>query len=262
MFSKETRSRFIWGVLGVIALLIVWQTASILFDSELILPGPIIVLKKLIILIGDKDFLSAAVGSLSRVVIGLAIAIPTALALGVGIGLNSAFRSFCRPFFAVISATPVLSIILIALLWFGQERTPIFSAFLMVFPLLAANVAEGIDSVDPRLLEMVNAYRLGSFDRLRYLYLPTLLPYLLAGLRGALALSWKVIVAAEVIAQPLRSLGAGMQNAKAQLETAELFAWTVATVVLAAITESVFSLTRRRFGYRPNKNKSVGWSVS
>jgi NitT/TauT family transport system permease protein len=54
-----------------------------------------------------------------------------------------------------------------------------------------------------------------------------------------------VVVAAEVLAQPVRALGTGMQNAKAQLETPELFAWTAAAVLLAGTTDAALSLVLR-----------------
>jgi NitT/TauT family transport system permease protein len=38
-----------------------------------------------------------------------------------------------------------------------------------------------------------------------------------------------------------------MQNAKAQLETAELFAWTAATVSAAALSELIFTLVLRTY---------------
>ena len=50
------------------------------------------------------------------------------------------------------------------------------------------------------------------------------------------------MVAAEVLVQPLRSLGTGMQQAKARLETPELFAWTAATVAAAALSQAVLTL--------------------
>lgn len=53
------------------------------------------------------------------------------------------------------------------------------------------------------------------------------------------------MVAAEVIVQPRHALGTGMQMAKAQLETTELLAWTAATVIMAALTESVFLAYKR-----------------
>jgi NitT/TauT family transport system permease protein len=64
----------------------------------------------------------------------------------------------------------------------------------------------------------------------------------MGGLRSALSLCWKVVVAAEVLVQPLRALGTGMQRAKAQLETAELFAWTLGTVLAAAAAQELVTL--------------------
>jgi NitT/TauT family transport system permease protein len=73
------------------------------------------------------------------------------------------------------------------------------------------------------------------------LYLPGIAPFVLGGLRSGLSLCWKVVVAAEVLLQPRRALGTGMQAAKAQLETAELFAWTAGTVIAAALSQIVLS---------------------
>ena len=85
-------------------------------------------------------------------------------------------------------------------------------------------------------------------ETLKYLYIPTLVPFILGGLRSSLSLCWKVVVAAEVIVQPLASLGAGMQQARAHLETPELFAWTGATVIAAALSQGLLSLIIRKSG--------------
>jgi NitT/TauT family transport system permease protein len=143
-----------------------------------------------------------------------------------------------------------MSVLLIAFLWFGQERTPVFTAFLMVFPVMAANTIEGIKSVDQGLEELFQVYRIPVREKLFSLYLPSILPFILGGLRSGLSLCWKVVVAAEVLVQPLRALGTGMQNAKAQLETAELFAWTMGTVCAAAFSQSVLSLILTRIKRR------------
>jgi NitT/TauT family transport system permease protein len=140
-----------------------------------------------------------------------------------------------------------MALILIAFLWFGQNRTPVFTAFLMVFPVMAANTIEGIKSVDGALIELFKVYGLSRTETLRSLYIPSLIPFILGGLRSSLSLCWKVVVAAEVLVQPARALGTGMQNAKAQLETAELFAWTAGTVCAAAFSQFILSRCESRF---------------
>lgn len=238
---------WIWSFAGIAAVLTLWEAGAAAFGSELILPRPLPVLAKLLELAQTERFVRAAAGSLFRVSAGFLIALPASLLVGIASGLDARVRSFTRPFFSIISATPVLSIILIALLWFGSERVPVFTAFLMVFPVMAANVREGVGAVDARLVECGRAFRLTRRELLRHVYLPSLAPYIAAGARSSLSLSWKVVVAAEVLAQPARALGTGMQSAKAQLETTELFAWTAATVILAALCDlALAALTRKR----------------
>jgi NitT/TauT family transport system permease protein len=141
-----------------------------------------------------------------------------------------------------------MSVILIAFLVFGQDRTPVFTAFLMVFPVMAANTRTGVRSVDEKLKELFRVYRIPAKEKLRRLYIPGIMPFILGGLRSSLSLCWKVVVAAEVLVQPLLALGTGMQRAKAQLETPELFAWTAATVSAAALTEWLLRLVIRARG--------------
>jgi len=243
---KAARASLIWTVLGALAVVAGWELAARSFASELLLPGPLPVARRLLELASHPRFLPALLGSLVRVVAGFLLALPAALLVGIPAGLDGRVRAFFRPLFAVIGATPVLSIILIALLWFGPDRVPVFASFLMVFPVLAGNVSAGVGAADPRLVELAKAYRFTRADLFSQVYLPSIGPYLLAGARASLALSWKVVVAAEVLAQPARALGTGMQNAKAQLETPELFAWTAATVLLAGGTDIVLSIAVRR----------------
>jgi NitT/TauT family transport system permease protein len=219
--------------------------------GALLLPGPFLVLKKFLALVSTRRFMVSLGQSFIRVILGVLIAAPLGVAAGIASGLSRRVYSMLSPLFSVIAATPVMSVILIAFLWFGQERTPVFTAFLMVFPVMAANTIEGIKSVDQGLEELFTVYRIPVREKLFFLYLPSILPFILGGLRSGLSLCWKVVVAAEVLVQPLRALGTGMQNAKAQLETAELFAWTAGTVCAAALSQGVMSLVISRLKRRP-----------
>ena len=246
IYGKGSFSSLVWTFAGIVFLLVVWELASRIYNSGLILPGPLAVAGRFMELVFTRRFLEALGGSFLRVLWGIVIAVPLGIAAGIAAGLDRRIGALLRPLFSVISAIPVMSVILIAFLFLGSGRTPVFTAFLMVFPVMAANVVEGIKSTDSRLKELFFAFRMNRRETLRYLYIPSLVPFILGGLRSSLSLCWKVVVAAEVIVQPLASLGAGMQIAKAQLETPDLFAWTAATVIAAAVTQGVLSLALRR----------------
>jgi NitT/TauT family transport system permease protein len=233
--------------LGILALLLLWEIASRTVGSALLLPGPLPVLKGLIALAGTEGFLRALGESFLRVILGILVSVPLGAAAGIAAGLDKRVRAFLSPLFSVIATTPVMAVILILFLWLGSEQTPVFTAFLMVFPVMAANTLEGVGRVDTGLRELFRVYGLAPGETLRRLYIPSVAPFILGGLRSSLSLCWKVVAAAEVLVQPLRALGTGMQQAKAQFETTELFAWTAATVSAAALSQFLLGLLISRY---------------
>ena len=60
-----------------------------------------------------------------------------------------------------------------------------------------------------------------------------------AGCRSALGFAWKAGVAAEALCRPRRAMGTAIWNAKTYLETADLFAWTAAVVLLSIAVEKL-----------------------
>jgi NitT/TauT family transport system permease protein len=247
LYMKDKQKDFYWTLAGILVLFLVWELAFLFWGNSLLLPGPLPVLRRFLRLLVTRRFLLALLGSFLRVICGVLIAAPLGLAAGIACGLDRRTGAMFRPLFLLISATPVMAVILIAFLMFGQDRTPVFTAFLMIFPVMAANTIEGIKSVDPGLVELFRVYGLSRRKKITSLYIPALVPFILGGLRSGLSLCWKVVVAAEVLVQPLRALGTGMQNAKAQLETAELFAWTAGTVCAAAFSQFILSRFELRF---------------
>ena len=243
--GTRKKPRVLWASAGMGVLLLLWEFASRLVGSDLIFPGPMQVLRRFILIAGTPDFFQALFHSFFRVILGIGIAALPGFCLGIAAGLDERARVFLKPFFAVIAATPVMSVILIAFLALGPERTPVFTAFLMVFPVAASSAAQGVGSIDTGMVELFRVFSLPLKDRLRYLYIPGIMPFMLAALRSGLSLCWKAVVAAEVLVQPLRGLGTDMQRAKAQLETPELFAWTLAAVAAAALSQSPLSLLAR-----------------
>jgi NitT/TauT family transport system permease protein len=77
-------------------------------------------------------------------------------------------------------------------------------------------------------------------------YLPSLFPFLASAGRTALGLTWKVVVAAEVLSIPRLGVGAELQEARIMLETAQVFAWTAVAILLSAVTDILFSLLTRK----------------
>ena len=234
------------AALGTIAFLAAWIVAARVVDSEIVLPSPLRVLQTVVELFPTRRFLEALGATFVRGIVSFAVSLPLGVAVGVACGLSRAFRSALSPLLTVIRATPVLALILILLVWLPSGAVPIFAAFLMAFPVVVSDVQQGVLSVDPGLLEMARLFRLRRRDLVWSVYAPSVFPYLESSAYATLGLVWKVVVAGEVLSQPLRALGTGMQNARVQLETAEVFAWASAGILLCALSDFALRSSRAR----------------
>jgi len=234
------RSLLIIRIASLFSFLLIWKLASQWMDSSIILPSPEDTLKETWALLLTRGFYQSLGATLLRGITGFFLSMLLGLCVGILAGKSYILREFFRPFLTSIQSTPVLAIILLALIWFPTETVPVFVAFLMGFPIITTNVVEGILAVDRRLIEMTRVFRIEAWKRALYVVLPSILPYLVGGASSALGLSWRVVVASEVLSQPILGIGTGMQEAKLRLETARVFAWTLAALVLSYSTESIF----------------------
>ena len=148
-------------------------------------------------------------------------------------------ETLLSPLRGVIRATPVSSFIILVLLWIQRGRVPAFISFLMVLPIVWTGVQQGLHATDPQLLEMARAYRFSRWKKLRYLYAPSVRPYFAAACMTGLGFAWKSGIAAEVIALPALSVGKNLYDAKIYLERADLFAWTLAVILLSLGLEAL-----------------------
>ncbi len=219
-------------------LLLLWKLVSLYMGSEIILPSPEAAFSSLVELSSGDHFLDSLLFTIKRGLIGFVLSASAALVIGIAAGENRIVFNLLKPMLTVIKTVPVLSIVLLAIIWFDTENVPIFVCFLVVFPVISANVIEGIKNVDPHLIEMARIYRVGKRRILFQIYFPSLIPYLLAGLSTASGVTWKAVIAAEVISMPRYAIGTGMQFSQIQLNTAELFAWTIVAIIISSISET------------------------
>jgi len=229
---KKTLIIFFW--------IMIWELGSLFIHNVILLPSPLEVLQTLWKLIFLQYFWLCVFSSIGRVVIGLVLSIGFGVAAGIIAGLNSYVEELLTPLLVTIKSTPIMSVIILALVWFRSTNVAIFTAILICFPVIYTNVLQGIKAVDVQLLQMAELYKVKRKYVIRDIYIPSIKHYIISGVLMCLGLAWKVSVTSEVLATPKYSIGLNLLNSKAMLETSELFAWTVVVVILSFGFESLF----------------------
>jgi len=221
--------------------LLVWFIISRIINQVLYFPSPIVTIKALVELLGNKNFFLSIISTVSRVFIGLVIANILGILLGLLCGFKKWIFDLMRPMMTFVRSTPVMSLIIIALIWFQSNHVPIFISFLMCFPIIWTNIVEGFKKVDQDLIEMGKIYQISKIKLVKDIYIPSLLPFYIAGFNTALGIAWKVTVAAEVLSHPRFAIGTNLYDSKVYLDTPSLFAWTLVIVILSYFFEIVIT---------------------
>lgn len=235
--------------------LVAWYIAARAVGESLLLPTPWAVLTRLWELGRQTGFWVTVVTSLGRILYGVALAVTLGVILAVATHFVPFLYTLFFPLITVIRSTPVASFIILAYLWIDRNTLPSFISILMVLPVVWANLHEALGTVDPQLLEMAKVYRFSPFQRLRRIYLPSVVPAFLASCRSSVGLAWKAGVAAEILIVPAVSIGRMLSEAKQYLETVDLFAWTLTVILLSLLLELILLCVIRFVGRRKRKVK-------
>ena len=217
--------RFARGALTLAFWLAVWAVLALLVHRELLLPAPWTVVRRLCELAATGAFWRITAVSIGRVLLGVALAVACTAS-------KTADALLC-PLMTVVKSTPVASFVVLALIWIARDWLPVFIALLMVLPVVWSNVCTGIRSADPALLELARVYGWPRGRVLRRIYVPSVRPHFLAALRSGLGFGWKAGIAAEVLTVPHSAIGRMIYESKLYLQTTDLFAWTLAVILLS-----------------------------
>jgi len=231
---------------SVIFMLAIWKILAMNFDSDFVLPSPEKTLITTINLFGDSNFIKTIGTTISRGLVGFVLSAGLGIVLGIIAGINPYISAFMRPILVTIRSTPIIAIILLALIWLSPGLVPVFIAFLTMFPFICTNVTDGIKSVDPDLIEMATFYRIGRNRIIRELYIPAILPFIISGASSAMGIGWRAIITGEVLSQPKYGIGTLMQSAQTFLNVDAVIAWTVVAVLISYGFEKMIRWSERK----------------
>ncbi len=185
--------------------------------------------------------------SLYRIVIGFGLAVLVSLGMGLGAFIARPVRGVVHDVLAILNSTSVFVWIVISLIWFGLSNwAPIFTTFMITLPVVASNLVEGVASVDRRLLEMGDVYRLSGQEKFSAIVIPSTLPYLVAGMKVGFGLALKVSVVAEIFGVT-SGIGYIMNYSREILATQMVFVWALVMILIMVATDKLlFDTVNRR----------------
>jgi NitT/TauT family transport system permease protein len=245
--SLDTTRNRVLSLLLLCLVLGIWQGSSIYLNiPTFILPSASAVAEGLWRGMTNGLYLYHGGVTVLEVLAGFALGGALGLALGVAVALNRRFAYFIYPYIIMFQSMPKVALAPLLVLWFGLGVTSkIVTAALVAFFPMMINTISGLNSADKDRIDLIRS--LGGSERQVFTMLrfPSALPFIMAGLEIAMALSLIGTVVAEFLGAEA-GLGMLMQSMNFIMDVAGSFSVLIILAIVGLLLNQGLLVIRRR----------------
>ncbi|MBM2290682.1 ABC transporter permease [Sulfitobacter pseudonitzschiae] len=197
---RERRLQYILPIAAITFALGMWE--FLVWYNEVphyLIPAPSLIAKTLVT--DWSSLMQSAMFTVKLTLMALALAIVGGVALGMLFALSRPIEMSLFPFAVILQVTPVVAIAPLILIYVNNTFAALLiCAWIVAFFPILSNTAIGLRSADHNLRDMFRLYQATPWQRLRYLLIPSALPYFMAALKIAGGLALIGAVVAEFVA--------------------------------------------------------------
>jgi NitT/TauT family transport system permease protein len=249
--AGSRRRRYLAVVVGWFGFLGLWWALSAWLGSEARLPSPPRVFQEILTIL-EGDFWNQFWASIVRVGAGFVAAVLIGTPLGFAMGRSRYWGNFLQAPVVVAGSIPGLTYAVMAFVVFGISFWgPVLAVGLISMPYVAINVAEGVRGVDRGLIDMSTSYGRTERQVFRHVVVPSVLPFIFAGVRLSFSLAWKVGTLTEVFGSS-KGIGFQVRRNFQLFNMPAVIAWVLLFIVFMLLLERLVlvRMERRLFRWR------------
>lgn len=233
--------RIVLTCLSILLIPVAWQLLSWQMAQPQLIPSFPDLIRALFRLVYSPGFLVSIGTTCLRACVGLLLSLAAASITAFLLNRSEGIRLLFMPWLSLLRSVPVISFILLALIFLNPEMIPLLIAFLTMYPLLTENLLKGLMNRRDSWKMLARQFHLNAWNRLFQINYPQLKPYLFSGLASAVGFGWRAIIMGEVLSQCVDGIGKRMKEAQVFIDVPELIAWTLVAIVLSWLTDKLIS---------------------
>lgn len=195
------RVNLTYSAASVAVFLLIWQFVLSRLVDPFFLPSPLAIVQALAEMFNDGTLLHSIGASLSRIFAGWLLGSAVAIPIGLLVGSFKSVRNVVDPFVHFFRFVPAISLVTLFIVWFGigEVSKVLLIAYATGFIVLV-NTASAVGNIPADKLDAARCLGASRMQAFFHVVLPASIPNIYVGMRLALASSFLVIVAAEMLA--------------------------------------------------------------
>lgn len=258
MAEVSTRDAFVQRVVadgGILLVLLAWWATSRNLPVY-VLPGPQMVAQAMLRFVTDPAIAYHALVSFARVIASVSIAMVLALGIAAAVRAAPILDAVVeRRILTFLNSFPSVGWAILGVVWF-QISTPtvLFIQTAIVLPFCIINALAGYRQIDQDLDELGLSLARSPWRRFYKLTLPLVAPFLIAGVRVAYGICWKIALVSELFGAS-SGLGFLLMRAQSTSDAAMVFACCLVIVAIYTVTDHfILKPLAARFSVNQGRN--------
>jgi ABC-type nitrate/sulfonate/bicarbonate transport system permease component len=233
---------FTLSTMSVVIAFLIWQLLSTFVFNPFLIPPPLEVFRTAIPMVVSGEIASDVAISMTRVLVGFGVGSAVGIVMGVLLGRIRLLHDLLDPIIELLRYLSPTAMIPIAVIWFGiGELSKYFLIFWGTFFIVLINTIAGVlraPVTRQRAAECLGANRVQIFV---LVVIPSSVPYIITGMRVAMASSFMSIIPAEILAAD-SGIGYLLQKSSMLLQTNRIFVALLTICLLGFIVDRIFRL--------------------
>lgn len=225
---------------------LIWQLLSTFIFNPFLIPPPLEVIRTAIPMMMSGEIFADVSISMSRILVGFFSGSLIGVIFGVLLGRIRILHDLLDPIMELLRYLSPTAMIPIAVIWFGiGEMSKYFLIFWGTFFIVLINTTAGVwraPIARQRAAECLGANRLQIF---LMVVIPSAVPYIVTGMRVAMASSFMSIIPAEILAAD-SGIGYLLQKSSMLLQTNRIFVALLTICILGFAVDRLFRFVVQR----------------
>ena len=253
--DTELSRRIVAPILGLLIFILLWGAVAQVGQS---LPGPVKTWQSAVEVFSDPFYRNGpndqgigwnVLASLQRVGIGFGLAAVVGIPLGFLIGRFRFLSDMLAPIISLLRPVSPLAWLPIGLLVFkAANPAAIWVIFISsVWPMII-NTAVGVSRIPQDYLNVAKVLDLSEWKVFTKILFPSVLPYMMTGVRLSMGVAWLVIVAAEMLTGGV-GLGFWVWDEWNNLNVEHIIIAIFIVGIVGLLLEQLLLFVARRFNY-------------
>lgn len=247
--KQKMKPEKVVGILSPICLILLWWLISLAVGEKYLVSPPEIISTMLLLFTDGYlgvNLTTHIAASLMRTLGGYILAVVIAIPIGLWMGMNKYVSAILNPIFAVIRPIPAIAFLPLFIMWFGiGETARVMLIFMSSFLYIVLNTYSGVKTVPNGLVQAAQNLGANKFQLIRLVIFPATIPSIMTGLKTGLAISWAIVVAAELMAAQ-QGLGYMISDASTFFRLPVVYVGIILIGLIGLILENIISMIEKK----------------